>query len=105
MKVRQVAFLQGDDATEIFKIMYPANPHNGTISNGSPRTLRLAHDVLIEYIDKNATGMEDLPTNGYTGHLSTKHFLMTWNYPHNWVALYQKFTKADIKRESELIAA
>lgn len=89
---RCVAFLQGDDASVIFDIMYPVGK-----SAGDRHTIRAAHDAMIEYIDENPTSrVELLPTSTYTGYLSTKHYVLMWNYPYNWVALYQKVWKKDI---------
>lgn len=87
-----VAFLQGDDATAIFNIMYPKGN-----SNGDRKTVRAAHDAMIEYIDENAPDrVELLPYKTTSGHLNTKHFVFMWNYAHNWVALYQKVYKKDM---------
>lgn len=98
--VKQVAFLQGEDAQQIFDIMYPVGNRSG-----NRRTIRLAHDVMIDYIsDSNHHQIEPLPSSGYTGYVSTRYFVMQWNYPYNWVALYQKLTKADIAREQELVS-
>lgn len=95
-----VAFLQGDDATTIFNIMYPKGN-----TGGDRRTIRAAHDAMIEYIDEHAKPVvELLPTNTYTGYLSTKHFVLMWNYPYNWVALYQKVHKKDMAEMQEVKA-
>jgi hypothetical protein len=71
--------------------MYPVGNRNG-----DRHTIRKAHDAMIEYIDERANSIEMLPNKGYTGYLSTKHFVMQWNYPYNWVALYQRVYKKDL---------
>ena len=95
-----VAFLQGDDATTIFNVMYPKGN-----TNGDRHTVRAAHDAMIEYIDENASDdVQLLPTTGYSGYLSTKYFVMQWNYAHNWIALYRKVYKKDIAEMREVKA-
>lgn len=90
MYVQELAFLQGDDASEFFGVLYP---------KGMQYEPRKALAFMLERAD----GDEERPvtaTLGFSGHsgmLTTKYHVLQWSYPHNWVALYVKVTKKQLK--------
>lgn len=86
--VEPVVFLQGDDAADIFRIMYPEGK-----SYGSPKTLKAVVDALKEFDTGEKVQWEELDTSGTTGIHRTKDHIVTWNYPLCWIAFYRRTTK------------
>lgn len=90
--VREIAFLQGDEATGAFDIMYPSGR-----SGGDNKTMRATIDYLLQFapdVPSEPTGF-DWSAFLFTGRFTTKYHILVWNYPKNWICLYQKVTKKE----------
>jgi len=99
MLVDDLVFLQGDDASRVFDIMYPAGN-----AYGSDRTLRQAlNEMLSMTSDDHTVTIKELETYGASGQFRTKYHILIWSYAYNWIALYRKVTKKEA-RVRELVA-
>ncbi len=86
--VEPVVFMQGDDAADIFRIMYPEGK-----AYGSERTMRNVLEALKAHDNGEKLKWEILDTTGTTGIYRTKDHIITWNYPLCWVAFYRRTNK------------
>lgn len=89
--VQELVFLQGDDASEFFAVLYP---------KGMQYEPQKALEFLREHTSEDGgRNVELFDPKGMSGQFSTKYFIMTWNYAYNWVALYLKVTKKELKAQ------
>lgn len=83
--VEHVVFLQGDQANEVFQIMYPEGK-----AYGSEKAMRNVLEYLKGYDNGDSIKWEILDTTGTTGIFRTKYYIITWNYPLCYISLYRR---------------
>jgi hypothetical protein len=89
--VQELVFLQGDDASEFFGVLYP---------KGMQYKPQQALEFLREHTSEDGgRNVELFDPKGMSGQFSNKYFIMTWNYAYNWVALYLKVTKKELRAQ------
>lgn len=86
--VEHVVYLQGDEANEVFRIMYPEGK-----AYGSTKSMQNVLEYLKEYDNGDPIRWEELDTAGTTGIYRTKYHIITWNYPLCWISLYRRTNK------------
>lgn len=86
--VQQVVFLEGGDAVDIFRMMYPEGK-----SYGSDKIMRSVIEHLKGFDDGRELPFEELNTNMTTGVFRTKTHIVVWNYPMRWIEFYRRTTK------------
>lgn len=95
--VKLVVLMQGDDATEAFRVLYP---------RGAQFMPRSAMEHLKQWkSDCDMENVQILDTSGMTGRFDTKYHIMIWSYPFKWIVLYEKVTKKAVKEEGLLVDA
>lgn len=99
--VRELVFLQGDDAREIFDLLYP---NGGVRMVKDPRTVV---QYLLQFTSDDAQlPVTELDDRWGSGRVVTKDHIMVWNYAYCEIALYLKVTKKELRaKQKELVCA
>ncbi len=99
--VKELVFLQGDDAAEIFELLYPKG---GVKLTRTPRDL-ISH--LLSYVSDDAElRVTELDDRWASGRITTKDHILAWNFAYCEIALYLKVTKKELRAKGrQLVSA
>lgn len=103
--VQEIIYLQGDDADEAFKILYPdwSDGLTGWATTESTLAM-LEHLKQWDYGEPTETYLWEGIGPGVDMY-RTRYYIMTWDFGHGWVSLKRRITIKEVKeREPHLLA-